>query len=109
MFITRSARKKIITWPLSEVLEQTIQRRILKNLKSRGIFAIKVIHANKNGCPDILACHNGAFIGIEVKTSTGVVSPVQAAQLKYIEAAGGVALVARCWEDVKELLDGKNV
>lgn len=84
--------------------EQRIQGRILKGLKKHGIWATKVITANRNGVPDILACHEGCFVAIEVKTPKGRVSKVQEFQIEQIRRAGGIALVATCWKDVAEVL-----
>jgi penicillin-binding protein-related factor A (putative recombinase) len=52
------------------------------------------------GVPDIIGCHNGRLIGIEVKAPRGIVSPAQQAFLDRITAAGGIAFVARSLEDV---------
>jgi len=90
------------------MLEQQIQSRILKKLKERGIWAIKVINANRRGCPDILACYGGDFVAIEVKRPDGVLSKIQEAQLKRIAESGGIAIVATCWEEVAEIID-KNL
>jgi Holliday junction resolvase len=84
--------------------EQQIQARILRELTKRGVYAVKVISASRNGTPDILCCHQGEFIGIEVKTPTGRVSKLQEHHLWAIRAAGGRAMVARSWEDVEKEL-----
>lgn len=47
------------------------------------------------GIPDILACVNGVFVGVEVKSNTGKVSPLQVATLKSISSHGGYCVVAR--------------
>ena len=86
------------------MLESAIQRRILRELKKRDIFAFKVIAANRNGIPDIIACYQGTFVGIEVKTDIGRVSEVQKLQMYRINCAGGTAFVARSWEDVEKML-----
>lgn len=84
--------------------EQDIQRKILKALKARGIYAVNVKQAGRNGVPDILACHEGKFVGIEVKTPVGRVAPLQELNIQWIEEAGGIAFVARSVEDVKKRL-----
>ena len=57
------------------------------------------------GISDIIACYKGKFIGIEVKNETGKTSPLQDVNLKMINEAGGIGLVARCTEDVKKVID----
>ena len=84
--------------------EQQIQKRIQDKLKAQDAWVVKVITANRNGTPDILACIDGRFLAIEVKTATGKVSVLQQIQIDRIHAAGGLALVARSWEDVEKYL-----
>lgn len=46
-----------------------------------------------SGIPDILACVNGYFVGIEVKAKRGKVTPLQWGQLDRIVEATGTALI----------------
>lgn len=52
---------------------------------------------------------NGRHLAIEVKTKTGRVTPEQNAHIERVNAAGGVAFVARSVEDVIEGLRSFNV
>ncbi len=88
-----------------QMKEQEIVARIQKYLKANGAYVVKTIVSNRAGIPDILACLDGTFIGIEVKTDTGVVSPLQSANLVMIVEAGGVGMVARSTADVKRVLE----
>lgn len=47
----------------------------------------------KTGVPDILACVDGHFLGIEVKASNGKPSPLQIHNLRKIDDAGGFAVL----------------
>ena len=47
----------------------------------------------KAGIPDIIACVNGVFVAIEVKSASGKPSDLQKLNIKRINEAGGVALV----------------
>ena len=47
----------------------------------------------KTGIPDILACINGRFYGIEVKAENGKPSLLQLINLRKIRDAGGIALL----------------
>lgn len=47
----------------------------------------------KSGIPDILACVNGYFVGIEVKAQNGKPSELQLYNIKKIREAGGFAVV----------------
>lgn len=77
------------------VSEKTIENQIKCYLDQIGAWYIKT-HGNmfsKAGTPDIIACINGRFVGIEVKKPGGKVSALQLAQIKRIERAGGIAFV----------------
>ena len=47
----------------------------------------------RSGVPDVIACHDGRFIGIECKAGSNKPTPLQQKNLDDIQAAGGVALV----------------
>jgi len=56
------------------------------------------------GLPDIVCCHMGKIIGLEVKTKTGRQSQSQKKAEQEIKAAGGEYHVVRSVADVKEIL-----
>jgi len=84
--------------------ESAINRKIQRLLADKGAYVVKTIATNRAGVPDILACLDGKFIAIEGKTATGVVSRLQEAHLRQIKAAGGVAVVAKSVDEVRDLL-----
>lgn len=47
----------------------------------------------KSGIPDILACVNGYFVGIEVKAQNGKPSELQLYNVRKIHEAGGFAMI----------------
>lgn len=57
------------------------------------------------GISDIIGCYKGRFFAIEIKTDKGKVTDLQSNFLANVEAAGGIAFVARSVEDVIEGLD----
>ena len=61
--------------------EAAFQNDVMQFLKHNpNAFAVKYWAGNKftvNGIPDVLACINGVFHGIELKTNTGVVRGIQ--------------------------------
>lgn len=65
---------------------------ILKEHRAYAVNYIGGISAN-NGTPDILACLNGRFIGIEAKSGPNKPTDLQTFNLKRIDEAGGLALV----------------
>ncbi len=69
--------------------------------KAKGRFRP---HPGRIGTPDILVCLKGRFIGIEVKSPTGRVSPKQAEVIAAINDSGGFAIVARSVFECREIL-----
>ena len=59
-----------------------------------------------SGTPDLLGCINVHFIGLELKSSSGQVTPIQEYKLKQIAKAGGIAIVTNPenWDQVLDLL-----
>lgn len=74
----------------------------------RGLLkTLRVFHWKEHGglgstpgVPDIIGCYHGRMLGIEVKTDRGRVSEHQQRFIDNINAAGGIAFVARSIEDV---------
>jgi Holliday junction resolvase len=62
--------------------------------------------ANERGCPDIVACVNGRFVGMEVKAEAGHPTPLQLAQMERIRVAGGRAYVVKSLDEVKHIIKG---
>jgi len=54
--------------------------------------------------PEMVCQRIAVFTSIEVKTSTGKVQPEQQQWLEAVQAAGGIAGIARSVEDAKALL-----
>lgn len=91
--------------------EKTIENQIKKWLENNGYWWMKV-HGDmfqKAGVPDIIACINGKFVGIEVKRPGGRVSELQKYHIEQIQKSGGVAFVATSVEEVRTNLDRFNV
>lgn len=89
-------------------MERTIVNRIVRELKARGHWVMKV-HGSPlqvRGVPDLLACVRGRFVALEVKDPHG--DPPTALQLYTIDqirAAGGIAAVVTSLEEVLALLE----
>lgn len=83
------------------MLENKVQEKVIKLLKSKGAYVIKLIVCTKAGAPDIVACYKGKFLGIEVKTSRTLknVSDLQKRNLQEITNTGGLAMVV-CENDL---------
>lgn len=90
--------------------EKIFENKIKRYLKERGCYCVKY-HGNKfstSGTPDVLACVNGHFLGIEVKADTGKPSELQLVKIADIRKAGGFGYVAypTGWKKLKDIIDG---
>jgi Holliday junction resolvase len=85
-------------------LERTIQRKIIKWLEDQGHYVVKTINSNKKGVPDLLVCLDGGrFCAIEVKRPEGKATELQKYNLNQIKELGGIAMIARSVDDVREM------
>ena len=75
--------------------EAKVKAKIHAALKAVGAYAVNYIGGQyaKAGTPDILACLDGRFIGIEAKAGTNKPTMLQIIALREIDKAGGLALV----------------
>ena len=65
---------------------------------SVGVFDTKQMRhraAAKKGVADVLACHRGRLVAVEIKIGKDRLSDEQEGFLKNIQATGGIALVAK--------------
>lgn len=104
---------------MGKITEAMLQQAILEWLKHvRGAYFFRsgagqvrldsgrFFKTGRPGCPDITACFNGRFIGLEVKTRTGRQSALQKKAEREIIAAGGEYHIVRCMNDVKKIISG---
>lgn len=76
--------------------EKNFENKVKDFLKKEGCWYVKYWGGGqytKKGVPDILACCNGRFIGIEVKAEKGRASPLQTYNLTQIDKAGGYGIL----------------
>jgi len=85
-----------------EPSERDITRAIRQLLNTLGIFHWKQHQGlgSTPGIPDIICCHQGRLVGIEVKTKRGSPSIIQQKTIDRINEAGGLAFIARSIDDV---------
>ena len=89
--------------------ESNFQTKIIKYLESIGAYVVKYNASgiSKTGVPDLIACVNGTFVGIEVKSANGVPSKLQEYNLNQIRKSGGVGLILypKYFNEFKELIE----
>lgn len=90
--------------------ETRLQKRVQAYLKSLGAYEFKV-HGSaymKAGIPDIIACLQGRFVGVECKVGYNKPTELQKAHGRQIVKAGGTFIVAYSVADVEEGLKNAN-
>lgn len=78
--------------------ESAFQKKVIAFLKQNEIWYVKYWAGSqftKEGVPDILACIDGKFHGIELKTDTGTPSKLQLYNLRKIKDSGGEGYILR--------------
>lgn len=69
----------------------------------------------KSGIPDMIACIEGQFFGIELKASDGHPSALQLLNIRRIKAAGGIAIILypsgfeEFKDCIEQILDFKSI
>jgi len=75
--------------------EGKVKKKVTDILKALNIYYFTPVSGGygKSGVPDIVACCNGRFIGIECKAGQNQPTALQTAQLEAIKRARGLAFV----------------
>ena len=75
--------------------EAKVKKKVVAILKKYEAYYFYPVTGGygRSGVPDVIACHNGRFIGIECKAGSNKPTPLQEKNLSDIQTAGGVALV----------------
>jgi Holliday junction resolvase len=70
-------------------VESKVQKKLIKELESKGYYVIKLSVTNKNGIPDIIAIPKDCTCEFyEVKRPGGIVSELQKFRAKELEEHG---------------------
>lgn len=89
--------------------EKRFENKIKDYLKSKNAYFVKFFanRMTKTGVPDILACVNGYFVGIEVKAQNGKPSALQIYNIENINSAGGFGFVVypSGFDKLKQIID----
>ena len=92
---------------MADTPERKVKKKVITLLKARGAYyAMPVASGFGNaGVPDILACYEGRFLGIECKAGKGTATALQLSNLRQIKEAGGIALIIDEWALEERVLD----
>ncbi|MCM3763474.1 VRR-NUC domain-containing protein [Neobacillus niacini] len=78
--------------------ESAFQKKVMDFLKQKNAWHLKYWAGSqytKQGIPDILACIDGTFHGIELKTDVGQPTKLQLHNIQKIKDSGGEAYILR--------------
>jgi Holliday junction resolvase len=80
---------------MAKTPEGKVKDRVVAALKDAGAYYFfPATHGfGRSGVPDVVACINGNFLGIECKAGTNKPTALQVRELERIRLAGGVAVV----------------
>lgn len=89
--------------------EKTYETRVKELIRNSGGWLVKYWGGGQfttSGVPDILACVNGKFLGIEVKGKHGKASELQIYTLHELDKAHGYAILLYPddWNTFKEFI-----
>ena len=75
--------------------EAAVKKAVKKILETSGAYFFSPYQAGmgRAGIPDVIACKNGHFFGIECKAGKGTTTALQDRELDNIAKNGGTALI----------------
>lgn len=90
--------------------EKKLDNKVINYIESKGGWIIKYwagAKYTKKGIPDLLACVNGYFLGIEDKGDNGRPKMLQLKNLEWIDRAGGfgILLYPKDFNNFKRFVD----
>lgn len=92
--------------------EKKVKDKVKKLLAEHGAYHfMPATHGyGSSGVPDIVACIQGRFIGIECKANGGKPTALQLKNLQELSSAGGIAVLVdeKGLDDLNALLTGVN-
>jgi Holliday junction resolvase len=80
---------------MARTAEGKVKDAVIKILKERGAYYFFPVTGGfgRSGVPDVVACYEGQFIGIECKAGTNKPTALQLAELAKIDKAKGVTMI----------------
>jgi Holliday junction resolvase len=80
---------------MARTAEGKVKDAVVKILKDRGAYYFFPVTGGfgRSGVPDVVACYEGQFIGIECKAGNNEPTALQHAELAKIDKAKGVTMI----------------
>ena len=75
--------------------EDKVKKKVVEKLKNMGAYYFYPVTGGYggSGVPDIIACYEGYFVGIECKAGNNKPTPLQQKNLRDISKCGGLSMV----------------
>lgn len=90
----------------AKMSEKQIEQKLRADVKAMGGRAYKFVSPGNTGVPDRIVIMPGRIpIFVELKTDTGRLSPIQKAQIDYLERMGQDVRVLYGIKDVERFID----
>jgi Holliday junction resolvase len=90
--------------------EARVKAQVKKLLESKGVYFFMPVSngMGRHGIPDVIACWDGKFLGVEVKApgKRANTSALQDREINAIRLAKGLAIVVDDVSQLEELLEG---
>lgn len=87
--------------------EGKVKKEVIAYLNERGAYFFMPVTGGygRSGVPDIVACLNGKFVGIECKAGDNQPTALQVKNLKAIRSAGGLSFCVNSVKLLREQLE----
>ena len=87
--------------------EGKVKKEVVAYLNERGAYYFFPVTGGygRSGVPDIVACLNGRFVGIECKAGDNQPTALQEKNLKAIRSAGGLSFCVNSVKVLREQLE----
>lgn len=86
--------------------ETILKDSVIKYLTESRIWFRRYQAAyNANGLPDLDFLYKGVYVGLELKAPKGTPTELQLRKLKSINENGGIGIIVRDLEDVKDVIN----
>lgn len=87
--------------------EGKVKKEVIAYLNERGAYYFMPVTGGygRSGVPDIVACLNGKFVGIECKAGDNQPTALQVKNLKAIRSAGGLSFCVNSVKVLREQLE----
>ena len=89
--------------------EGKVKKEVIAYLNERGAYFFMPVTGGygRSGVPDIVACLNGKFVGIECKAGANQPTALQVKNLKAIRSAGGLSFCVNSVKVLREQLESE--